>query len=266
MDAATGKTLSSRDADTARPAASTSKLMTVWLVHGKIAEGGGRWSDKITITDAKIARMSRMSVYGGSVRLSKGRVFSVRQLYTLTLVESNNAAAIMLGRWVAGTDKKFVRLMNRAADDLGMENSHFVNACGLNNIDFYNDLKIPYVGKRSDTNMMSPRDAAVLARELVTEYPEVLGTTGLARVKVKGKAIRTTNLILRDKKLKKKAAGLNVKGLKTGYIKRSGGCLIATCRKKGRHRVITVILNDGDRFIHTLALMKAIYRENPEAV
>jgi D-alanyl-D-alanine carboxypeptidase (penicillin-binding protein 5/6) len=266
VDTATGETLSSKNADKSRPAASTSKLMTVWLVNEKISSGDGDWSDKIEVQDRKLDRMSRLSPYGGSVRLKAGRTYTVRQLYILTLVESHNAAAVQLGRWVSGSDEEFAEAMNEAAADLGMDNSYFVNACGLNNTDYYTDLKIKYVGKRSDTNMMSPRDAATLASAIVTIYPEVMDTASIAKTKVRGKTIHTTNLILRDKNLKKKAKGLNVTGLKTGYIKRSGGCFIGTCEKKGRHRIVTVILNDPKRFDHTISLMKKIYKENPEAV
>jgi D-alanyl-D-alanine carboxypeptidase (penicillin-binding protein 5/6) len=262
MDVVTGKILSSKNADKARPAASTSKLMTVYLVHKKIAEGDGSWEDKIKITDKKIDRMSKLSTFGGTIRLKKGRTFTIRDLYTLTLVESHNAAAIQLGRWVSGTDKKFVKLMNKTAKRLGMEKSSFVNACGLNNSDFYKYLKIPYVGKRSATNMMSPKDAAKLAKALITEYPNVMETTKRAKAKVRGKTIHTTNRIIRDKNLKKKAKDLNIVGLKTGYIKRAGGCFIGTCKMKGRDRIVTVILNDPNRFEHTVTLMKDIYAKN----
>jgi D-alanyl-D-alanine carboxypeptidase (penicillin-binding protein 5/6) len=263
MDADTGKTLSSKSADKARPVASTSKLMTIYLVHKMIADGDGAWKDKVKITDKQIDRMSKLSPYGGTIRLKKGKTFTVKELYTLTLVESHNAAAIQLGRWVSGSDKKFVKLMNKTAQLLGMKKSSFVNACGLNNRDFYEDLKIPYIGKRSATNMMSPKDAAKLARALVTEYPAVMKTTKRAKTKVRGKTIRSTNKILRDKNLKEQAAGLNIVGLKTGYIRRSGSCFIGTCKRKGRDRIVTVILNDPDRFEHTITLMKEIYEKNP---
>ncbi|MDR0596601.1 MAG: serine hydrolase [Clostridiales Family XIII bacterium] len=266
MDVVTGKTLCAKSADKARPVASTSKLMTAYLVHEKIESGGGAWTDKVRITDKKLDKMSRLSPYGGSVRLTVGRLFTIRQLYILMLVESHNAASVQLGRWVSGSDKKFAKLMNKAADELGMKNSSFVNACGLDNLDYYNDLKIPYVGKRSDTNMMSPRDAAKLARALVTEHPSVLNTTKRATAKVKGRTIYTSNHILDYKNLMKKAKGLNVTGLKTGYIDRSGHCFIGTCKKKGRDRLVTVILNDSDRFNHTISIMKNIYKKNPEAV
>jgi D-alanyl-D-alanine carboxypeptidase (penicillin-binding protein 5/6) len=266
VDTVTGEILCAKSADKARPVASTSKLMTVWLVHEKIASGEGDWSDKVKIKDSKLDRMSRVRPYGGSVRLKKGKSFTVKQLYLLTLVESHNAAAVQLGRWVAGSDEDFAAAMNDAAAELGMEDSYFVNACGLNNTDYYKDLKIKYVGKRSDTNMMSPRDAATLAAALVTTYPEVMDATSIVKTKVAGKTVRTTNLILRDKKLKKKAKGLNVSGLKTGYIKRSGGCFIGSCEKEGRHRIVTVLLNDKKRFEHTISLMKDIYNENPDAV
>jgi D-alanyl-D-alanine carboxypeptidase (penicillin-binding protein 5/6) len=266
MDTVTGNTLASKSADKSRPVASTSKLMTVYLVHRKIDAGEGDWSDKVKIADRKLDRMSKLSPYGGVVRLKKGTTFTIKQLYSLTIVESHNAASVQLGRWVAGSDEGFAKLMNDTAEELGMGNSHFVNACGLDNIDYYNDLKIPYVGKRSDTNKMSPRDAAKLARALVTEYPGVMKTTRLVKVKVKGKTVRTSNHILDYDNLKKKAKGLNVTGLKTGYITRSGHCFIGVCKKEGRNRIVTVILNDPNRFEHTITLMKNIYKKNPEAV
>ncbi|MDR0518866.1 MAG: serine hydrolase [Clostridiales Family XIII bacterium] len=266
MDAETGQTLCAKSADTARPVASTSKLMTAYLVLKKIDSGGGAWTDRVGITDRKLDKMSRTSPYGGSVRLRVGSTFSVRQLYYLMLVESHNAASVQLGRWISGTDAAFAQLMNETAEELGMENSSFVNACGLDNSDYASDLKIPYVGNRSDTNKMSPRDAADLARALVTEYPEVMNATKLTRVNVKGRTVRTSNHILDYKDLMKKAKGLNVAGLKTGYTSRAGHCFIGVCKKNGRHTIVTAILNDPDRFNHTITIMKGSYSKNPDAV
>jgi D-alanyl-D-alanine carboxypeptidase (penicillin-binding protein 5/6) len=262
IDAVTGAVYCAKSKNRKYPVASTSKLMTVWLVLEKIAANEGDWSDKVKITDKKLEKMSASSVFGGAMTLKKGKAFTVKQLYMLTLIESNNAAAIQLGRWVAGTDRKFADRMNDAAKRLGMNNSEFHNACGLNNSDLKQYFTMKIHGKAKDTNQMSASDAATLAKALIDNYPEILKTSKLAKKTIKDTKIKATNKILSDKKLKKRAKGLNVDGLKTGYTRRAGQCLIATCKPDGKHRVITVVLDDKDKFVDTIAVMKDIYDEN----
>jgi D-alanyl-D-alanine carboxypeptidase (penicillin-binding protein 5/6) len=257
-----GEVFASKSSGKALPAASTSKLMTLWLVHEKIEAGEGKWKDKVKITDKKLEKMSLSYEFGGRLKLYKGKTFTVKQLYQAALIESNNAAATQLGRWVSGSDKKFAKAMNETAEQLGMKNSKFFNASGIDNADLKKNFKMKISGKKGDTNKMSARGAATLAQAIISTYPSILDTSKLASKKINKTKIYSTNMILRDEKLKKKAADLKVNGLKTGYTVRAGSCLIATCKPKGSKRIITVVLNDSTKFPDTVSLMKRVYKKN----
>ena len=260
VNAYTGEVFSSKNADKALPVASTSKIMTVWLVMKKI-ESGRSLSEAVKIKSKKIENMSRKKLYGGYV-LKKGQSFTVRQLLYLTVVKSSNAAAVQLGIWVAGSNAKFVKLMNKEAKSLGLTKSSFTSACGLDNYDM-GRLGLKVTGNKKATNMMSARDLARLSQKLIAEYPQALNYSKTVSIKIKVKKITTTNKILKDKKLIKKAKTLNIDGLKTGSTKSAGYCLVATGQAKGKHRLISVILDDDYRSADTVDLLLKVYKSNP---
>ncbi|MDR0817012.1 MAG: serine hydrolase [Clostridiales Family XIII bacterium] len=261
IDAVNGDVLSKKYKDKSLPVASVSKLMTVWLVMEKISAGEGSMSSKVRIRDSGIERLSRDRHCGG-YELKRGKTFSVRQLLRLTLINSSNAAAVQLGIWVSGSNEDFIDDMNDEAENLKLSKSVFTSACGLNN----NDMKmfgLKVSGGKSGTNMMSAQDVATLSRKLLDKYPEVLSVSSLPAVKVKGKRIGSTNKFLTSEALKKKAKTYRVDGLKTGSTQRAGACLAVSANPSGKHRIITVVLNDWNRFEDTYTLIKNIYKKNP---
>lgn len=260
IDAETGDIYSSKKANTSLPVASVSKIMTVWLVMEKIDSGDGSLDSKVKIKNKKIENLSRGSGTGGYI-LKKGNTYTVKQLLQLTLISSSNAAAIQLGMWVSGSNKAFIREMNAEAKNLHLTKSSFTSACGLNNSDM-SIFGLKVRGGKSGTNMMSAADVAELSRLLVEKYPDVLTTSSIKSVKVKGKKISSTNKLLTGNALSKKAKAYKIDGLKTGYTKRAGSCLVATAMPDGKHRTITVILNDSDKFEDAYNLIKNIYKKN----
>jgi D-alanyl-D-alanine carboxypeptidase (penicillin-binding protein 5/6) len=261
IDAETAEVYSSRNESDPLPVASVSKLMTVWLVMEKISKASGSLSDTVTIRSKNIERLSRDSVCGGYV-LKRGAKFTVRQLLQLTLVSSSNAATVQLGTYVGGTYKNFVKLMNKEAAKLDLVNSGFTSSCGLNNADMRR-FGLMVSGGASGTNIMSAEDVGELARVLIEKYPNVLDYSKISAVKIKDKWIGSTNRLLTNSSLKSKAKAYAIDGLKTGYTRRAGSCLVSTGKADGMHRLITVFLNDTGRFDHTISLFKNIYAKNP---
>jgi len=259
IDPATGEIYASKNANTALPVASVSKLMTVWLAFEKINKGASI-KQKVRIKSRKIEKMSRSGLYGGSV-LHYGKTYTVEDLIKLTVIESSNAASIQLGIWVAGSNKAFINKMNKEAKKLGLKKSSFTSACGLNNFDM-KKYGLVVRGGKDGTNKMSAKDIAILAGMLMDKYPKVLKYSSSTKAKVKGKKLKNTNQIITNGKIKKKARALKVDGLKTGTTRRAGPCFASTCKPKGKKRIVTVILNDSYRFTDTVDLMNKIYAKN----
>ena len=159
MDAASGRVILEKNAHERREPASVTKLMTLVLVFDAIAAG------QITLDD-KVQTSDRAASMGGSqIYLEPGEEMTVRDLVIAVAIHSANDASVALAEYVAGTEEAFVARMNAKAQDLGMNDTHFVNSHGL-------DLP----GK--EANMTSAYDIAVLSRYAV-QYPELLKYTGL---------------------------------------------------------------------------------------
>ena len=87
---------------------------------------------------------------------------TVDTLIKCIAVASGNDAAVAMAEFIAGSEEEFVSRMNEKAQELGMENTHFLDCCGLSD---------------SDDHHTTARDVAVMSRELITQYPEVFNYT-----------------------------------------------------------------------------------------
>src|SRR3954471_14141132 len=120
VEVSTGTVACAREADEERPIGSTTKLMTALLV----------------LEEAKLSDMFRASSYRPSpiesqIGLRPGEKMKVSDLMRGLLLESGNDAAMALAQGVAGSEKAFVRQMNRRARELGLAHTHFDNPIGL---------------------------------------------------------------------------------------------------------------------------------------
>jgi len=261
MDAVNGDVYCSKNSNTSIPVASVSKLMTMWLVLEKIGKGADP-NKKIKINSTKIEKLSRSRICGGYV-LRHDKYFTVNELIWLTMLQSSNAAATRLGVWVSGSNKAFIAKMNKEAKKLGLNNSTFSSASGLDNYDLKN-FGLVVCGGKSGTNRMSAMDIAKLTRKLLEKHPEILKYSSAPSKKVKGKWIINTNRLLTVSSLKNSAKSLKIDGLKTGYTSWAGNCLATTGKPSKKHRIITVVLNDRNCFADTITLMKSVYAKNQE--
>ncbi|MDN5865404.1 MAG: D-alanyl-D-alanine carboxypeptidase [Gammaproteobacteria bacterium] len=210
MSYRTGTILAQKDPAEHRAPASTTKLMTAYLVFQELA--AGRLDLDTTFTVSKKAWQQP----GSRMFIEPGKEISVGNLLQGMLVPSGNDAAMALAEGVAGTEAGFVSMMNAVAKQLGMSNTHYVDPAGL-----------------SPKNHVSALDLAVLARALIHEFPQYYHY--FAQKEFTWNDIHQYNwnkLLWLDP---------DADGLKTGFTPKAGYCLVASA-KRGDERMIAVVM------------------------
>jgi D-alanyl-D-alanine carboxypeptidase (penicillin-binding protein 5/6) len=256
IEAKTGKILFQKNQDVQLPPASMSKMMTEYLVLEAIEKGHFEWNT--------VVRASEYAHYLGAldgtsrVWLAHGEERTVEELYTAMAVYSANDATVALAELVSGTEAEFVRIMNQRAKELGMTNTIFVNSTGLPN-----NMLGKYIpaGAPEDENAMSAKDTAILARELVNHYPDVLRFSSIPDKPVGYFDVRLINFNWMlpghpyGEAREHTYPGLD--GLKTGYTSLAGYCFTGTVEKNGMRLISVVMRTDsmGARFKETRKLL-----------
>lgn len=222
LDAATGEPLFELNPDEPLPPASMVKLMSAYVIYREIENGNVKWEDPVTVSTAA----SKMG--GSQVFLKQGEQFTVRELLSAMLIQSANDAAMALAEHVGGSLEGFVQLMNDEAQRIGMRHSSFHFPHGLP----------PSKGQEPD--LVSASDFGVLARELLSKYPEILELTKISDAPFRGGefGMRNHNGLVRT------YPGCD--GLKTGFYDQAGFCVTATAQKNNQ-RMIAVVMGCPQR-------------------
>ncbi|WP_052947833.1 D-alanyl-D-alanine carboxypeptidase family protein [Aneurinibacillus tyrosinisolvens] len=251
VEATTGKILYKYNENQAFPPASMTKMMTEYLLLDSIKKGKVKW-DQTVVTDEYGALLGKND--GSSVLLAQGDQHTVRQLYEAMAIYSANDATVMLAKTVAGTEEEFVKLMNQKAKEFGMEQTHFATATGYP----LADLKQFAPPSATGDNVMSARDAAILAKELLTNHPEILQTTSTPRKMFREgtpQALKMDNWNWMLPGLVSYYPGVD--GLKTGHTDAAKFCFTGTAQRNGI-RFITVVMgadSELKRFSETKKLL-----------
>lgn len=240
MNAQNGDILFEKNDNQPLPTASMSKMMTEYLVLEAIyKEHKINWDTPVNISDYAYYISNHPGF--ASVHLEKGKHYTVKQIFDAMAVRSANGAAIALAETVSGSEKEFVKKMNATAAQLGLDHSHFVDSTGLNNT----DLGQYYTtGGPTDTNRMSAKDVAVLARDLIQTYPEILKVIDQTKITFQDKTYKNTNWMLPG--VKKDLGYQGVDGLKTGYTDEAGYCFVGTV-KRNDARLISVVMGTNTK-------------------
>lgn len=220
MEASTGKVIFEQDADTRRSPASITKIMTLLLIFENLEAGNIKLSDQIT-TSAHAKSMG-----GSQVFLEEGEVQTLETLIKCIVVASGNDASVAVAEYIAGSEEEFVAKMNAKAIELGMENTHFEDCCGLTN---------------SDDHYTTARDIAIMSKELITKYPQIFDYTKIWMediTHVTNKGSSTFTLSSTNKLLKQYEWAT---GLKTGSTSKAKYCLSATASKDGVDLIAVVM-------------------------
>ena len=255
IDAKTGQIIYAKDDKQTYPVASMSKLLTAYILLQAIHEGKITWETKVTptVTEVDISNNTELT----NVPLKEGHSYTIKQLYQAMLVGSANAATMLIGNAISGTQTKFIDKMRETAKSLGITDAKIYSANGLT-AKYLGDEIYPNTDENAE-NEFSVRDMAIISQKLVERYPEVLETTKLTKVDFNDNGeittISNTNELLQDN------SNLGIDGLKTGTSDAAGYCFASTTNKDG-HRIITVIAGAKDndaRFDQTKNLLNYIY-------
>ena len=255
IDAKTGQIIYAKDDKQTYPVASMSKLLTAYILLQAIHEGKITWETKVTptVTEVDISNNTELT----NVPLKEGHSYTIKQLYQAMLVGSANAATMLIGNAISGTQTKFIDKMRETAKSLGITDAKIYSANGLT-AKYLGDEIYPNTDENAE-NEFSVRDMAIISQKLVERYPEVLETTKLTKIDFNDNGeittVNNTNELLQDD------SHLEVDGLKTGTSDAAGYCFASTTNKDG-HRIITVIAGAKDndaRFDQTKNLLNYIY-------
>ncbi|GIP37260.1 D-alanyl-D-alanine carboxypeptidase [Paenibacillus sp. J31TS4] len=233
----TGQVLLSIDADKAYAPASMTKMMTGYIIEDKVKKGEISWNNIVTVKE------NASKTIGTRVFLTKGETHTVRELYIAMVVHSANDAAVALAEYVSDSEQNFVKLMNQEAKRMGMTNTYFINATGLDRA----DMPITFRPEEKRENMMSAMDIATLVKYMIQDHPGFLEVSTIQSYQFRAsdrEPLINSNWMLESNKNNprfKQYAYEGLDGMKTGFTDRAGYCFASTAEREGM-RLISVVM------------------------
>ncbi len=229
IDQESGTVLYEKEADTQMSIASITKVMTLLLVMEGLEEGRFTLEDTVPVTE------HAYSMGGSQIWLEPGEEFTVDEMLRAVCVASANDAAVALAEMVGGSEPVFVEQMNQKAAQLGMSNTTFQNACGLD----------------QERHLSTARDVAIMSREILNNHPQILNYTGIWTDSLRGGQTQLVN----TNKLLRRYQGIT--GLKTGTTGGAGVCLSASATRDGLSLIAVVLgaSSSTERFDAATALL-----------
>ena len=220
IDAASGKVLFADNATYPWYPASVTKLMTLYTTLSEVKAGHVTLNTLLTVSrDAAAQQPTKMG-------FKVGTTVTIDNAVKMLMVKSANDMAVAIAEGVGGSIEGFADLMNANAKKLGMTQSNFVNPNGL----------------PADNHVTSARDLGILARALITEFPQYDSYWHIHSIRYGNRIIHNYN------KLLDRYPGAD--GMKTGFICASGYNLVASATRNG-HRLIAVILGAWSGAVRT---------------
>lgn len=220
VDSASGTVMTATNPDKKLHPASTTKILTAYMVFEAIENGSLKMDQMLTV------KAHGTKIEPSLMGLRAGQKISVEDALQGLIVESANDAAILFAQVLGGTPKKFVAMMNAKAKEIGMNKSHFVNPHGL-----------PYNlgGSRAEKSVTTVRDMATLAARTLKDFPQYFAYFSQQEFKYKGRLFESHNKMLPKISAAGDTTGYwGMDGFKTGYTKSSGCNLVATAVRDGK--------------------------------
>lgn len=223
MEVSTGNIIFEKDADTSRPPASVTKIMTMLLIFDALENGNIKLEDQVSTSELAA------SMGGSQVFLEPGETQTVETMLKCISIASANDACVAMAEYISGSEEEFVRQMNERAKELGMKNTQFVNCNGLD----------------VEGHVTTARDIALMSRELIHKYPQIqeycmIWMENITHTTKKGTTefgLTNTNKLVRQYPY--------ATGLKTGSTGLAKFCVSATA-KKNDIEMIAVIMAAED--------------------
>jgi D-alanyl-D-alanine carboxypeptidase (penicillin-binding protein 5/6) len=219
MEASTGEIIYSRDMHVKFAPASMTKMMSMLLFMEAIEKGNMSWNERIKVS----ANASSMG--GSQILLETNEVMTVTDLFKGVAIGSGNDATVALAERVGGTEEHFVQMMNEKAKQLGLQNTNFKNAHGLDAANHYS----------------SAYDMITIARELI-KHEKIFEFTSIYETYLRANTDRKFWLVNTNKLVR---FYQGVDGLKTGFTEEAGFCLTATAKKSGM-RLLAIVFGEPD--------------------
>jgi D-alanyl-D-alanine carboxypeptidase (penicillin-binding protein 5/6) len=220
-DFQSGQTLVSQNSSKRVEPASLTKMMTAQIVFSALRQ------KRITLKQIVPVSEKAWRAKGSRMFIEPGRPVTIEELINGLIVQSGNDASIALAEAIAGSEESFVHMMNKEAERLGMKGTHFTNTSGLPNPDHFT----------------TAYDLTLLVSDLIRRFPEHYPLYSLREY--------TYNKISQANRNRLLWLDPNVDGLKTGYTKAAGYCLVASARRNNR-RLISIVLGAKSDSVRTM--------------
>lgn len=223
IEASTGQVIYEKNADESLQPASITKIMTLILIFDAISSGQISLDEDVTVSE------HAASMGGSQVFLEAGEKQTVETMIKCIAIASANDACVAMSEHICGSEEVFVSKMNERAAGLGMNNTHFVNCCGLD----------------ADGHMTTARDVALMSQELINKYPQIhsystIWMDTITHVTRRGESeftLTNTNKLIKQYEW--------ATGLKTGSTSLAKFCLSATASRNGIE-LISVVMASPD--------------------
>jgi serine-type D-Ala-D-Ala carboxypeptidase (penicillin-binding protein 5/6) len=215
VEMTTGRLITGCNINQRLPMASTTKIMT-----GLLACESGKFDQVFTVPDEAV------SVEGSSMGLRAGEKITLRNLTYGLLLESGNDAANTIATCLGGTVPEFVNRMNKRAEELHLTNTHFVTPSGLDHPEHYTTaIDLARLGAMAMKN---------------SEFAKIAAT---AKVQIPYDGNENGRTLYNHNELLETYDGAI--GIKTGFTKKSGRCLVS-CAQRGGVTLVAVTLHSSD--------------------
>lgn len=228
VDQDTGTVLYEKNADEQVPIASITKVMTLLLTFEAIHNG------QLTLETTVPVSEHAYHMGGSQIWLEPGETFTLDEMIKAICVSSANDAAVAVAEFIGGSEPAFAELMNQKAAELGMVNTTFKNACGLDEAG----------------HLSTARDVAIMSREMLVKHPRITDYTTIWMDTLRGGQTQ----LLNTNKLLKRYQGIT--GLKTGTTSGAGVCISASASRDGLDLLAVVLgaASSAERFDAATAL------------
>ena len=216
IDADTNKVLAEYNARESSAPASLTKIMTGYVVEEEIRRGRLGMDEDVQIS------VKAWRTGGSKMFIREGTQVSVEDLLKGVIIQSGNDASVALAEHIAGNEDQFADLMNQQAQVLGMKDTQFRNATGLPDEQHYS----------------TAWDLALLTRALIKNHPE--------QYELYAQKSYTYNDIEQSNRNRLLWRDRSVDGVKTGFTKAAGYCLVASAERNGMRLISVVLGTDSD--------------------
>lgn len=211
----TGKILYEKNSNEKFAPASVTKIMTMLLTMEAVDSGKIKLDDKVTCSE------NAKKMGGSTMLLETGEIRTVEELLKGVAIASGNDAAVALAEYLGGTESDFVAMMNKRAQELGMNNTTFKNCNGL----------------PADGHLSTANDIGIMSKELL-KHPTILKYTGTYMETI-SEGRKSPIELVNHNKLVRFFDGCD--GLKTGFTNEAKYCISATATRNGV-RMLSVIM------------------------